>query len=233
MAWPNQLFAGRRLFSIFLDLFHKLGITKESYQKDLESAVNYLKAEFNDDTRRRAFEIARKLQNSRIVLLATAPWYVQLLKQTTMFFNEIAMVPTHRNLLHEFSHTEVAAYSAPQEKQSLVVFVDQDDDAYTHQKVATMERLFADKSLYQNHNIEFCRIDIDQDGFFKKFYFTHFFMVQIAYYLGQMANVTGRDLISIAAKNPWWSQESIAAHPSCIDIPGDLSESIKKSIEIV
>lgn len=28
-----------------------------------------------------------------------------------MFFNETAIIPTHRYLLHEFSRTEVAAYS--------------------------------------------------------------------------------------------------------------------------
>ena len=227
------LYHVQQFFSIFLDLFYKLGITPESYEDDLNSAVAFLKTEFDERTLSRAFDIAKKLQNSRIVLLATAPWYVQLLKQTTMFFNEIAMVPTHRNLLHEFSHTEVAAYSAPHEKQSLVVFLDKDDDEYTHQKVATMEHLFADTSLYQNQNIEFVRIDINQDDFFKKFYFTHFFMVQVSFYLGQMANVSGRDLISIAAKNPWWSQESIDEHPSCVDIPGDLSDNIKQSIQIV
>lgn len=226
------LYHVQQFFSIFLDLFYKLGITGDSYESDLKSAVDYLKNTFDEGTRRRAFDIAKRLQNSRIVLLATAPWYVQLLKQTTMFFNEIAMVPTHRNLLHEFSHTEVAAYSAPNEKQALIVFLDSDDDEYTHQKVATLERLFADKNLYQNQNIEFIRIDIDQDDFFKKFYFTHFFMVEVAFYLGQMANVTGRDLISIAAKNPWWSKESITEHPSCVDIPVDLSENIKRSIEI-
>lgn len=227
------LYHVQQFFSIFLDLFYRLGITSESYEDDLRSAVEYLKTEFTEETRKRAYDIAETLQKSRIVLLGTARWYVQLLKQTTMFFNEIAMVPTHRNLLHEFSHTEVAAYSAPAEKQSLVVFLDSDDDEYTHQKVATLERLFGDKTLYQNQNIEFVRIDINQPDFFKKFYFTHFFMVEVAFYLGQMANVSGRDLISIAAKNPWWSKESIDEHPSCVDIPGDLSDNIKKSIEIV
>ncbi|KAF5645087.1 bifunctional phosphoglucose phosphomannose isomerase [Fusarium sp. NRRL 52700] len=69
-----------------------------------------------------------------------------------MFFNEIAMVPTHRNLLHEFSHTEVAAYSNPTEKQAIVTFLDSNADQYTKD---------------MNKNIECINVDLSQDNFFK------------------------------------------------------------------
>ena len=226
------LYHVQQFFSIFLDLFYKLKITEKSYEDDLKEAVRYLSEKFDDETVNKAREIAARLEGSRIVFLATAKWYTQLLKQTTMFFNEIAMVPSHRNLLHEYSHTEVAAYSEPTEKQAIVVLLDSDDDEYTQNKVATLDKLFGDKSIDQNRNIEFVRIDLDQDDFFKKFYYAHFFMVYVAFFLGEISNVTGRDLISIAAKNPWWSEESIAKHPSCVDIPGDLSDSIHESIEL-
>jgi len=216
------LYHVQQFFAIFLDLFYKLKITNSSYRAELEESVEFLKKEFDEGTRQQAKAIAARLQGSRIVLLSTADWYVTLLKQTTMFFNEIAMVPTHRNLLHEFSHTEVATYSDPAEKQAIVTFRDSGVDDYTSNKIRTLAELFGDKSVPQNRNIEFVNIDLDQDGFFKKFFFGHFFSVYIAYYLGQYADVAGRDLISIAAKNPWWSKRSIELFPKCVDIPGNL-----------
>lgn len=216
------LYHVQQFFAIFLDLFHVLGITESSYRDELEECVRHLKHTFDGATLKRAEDIAERLQGSRIALLATADWYVALLKQTTMFFNEIAMVPTHRNLLHEFSHTEVAAYSDPAQKQAIVTIRDSSCDEYTKSKIDIMEKLFTEQ-VPQNQNIEFVIVDLDQDTFLKKFFFGHFFTVYIAYYLGRLADVTGRDLISIAAQNPWWSQQSIELFPSCVDIPSDLS----------
>jgi glucose/mannose-6-phosphate isomerase len=216
------LYHVQQFFSIFLDLFHKLKITKSTYHAELEDSVQFLKSEFNEATLKRAESIAERLRGSRIALLSTADWYTTLLKQTTMFFNEIAMVPTHRNLLHEFSHTEVAAYSNPAQKQAIITFLDSNADDYTKDKVKTLEGLFGGKDVPQNANIEFVNIDLDQSNFFRKFFFGHFFTVQIAYYLGIHSDVEGRDLISIAAKNPWWSQRNIELHPKCIDIPAEL-----------
>ncbi len=224
------LYHVQQFFAIFLDLFHQLGITQRSYKEELEESVTFLKNEFSEGTLKRAEAIAEKLRDSRIVLLGTADWYVTLLKQTTMFFNEIAMVPTHRNLLHEFSHTEVAAYSDPSGKQAMVVFRDANADDYTRNKIQTLEKLFGDKSVPQNRNIEFVTIDLDQENFFKKFFFGHFFTVYIAYYLGLHADVTGRDLISIAAGNPWWSQRSIELFPKCVDIPSSLEPTSAASV---
>jgi glucose/mannose-6-phosphate isomerase len=216
------LYHVQQFFAIFLDLFHRLGITPRSYREELEASVAFLKDEFHEGTLKKAEAVAVKLRDSRIALLGTADWYVTLLKQTTMFFNEIAMVPTHRNLLHEFSHTEVATYSDPSAKQAMVVFRDANADDYTLNKIRTLEELFGDKSIPQNKNIEFVTIDLDQEDFFKKFFFGHFFTVYVAYYLGLHADVAGRDLISIAAGNPWWSQRSIELFPKCVDIPSNL-----------
>jgi glucose/mannose-6-phosphate isomerase len=175
----------------------------------------------------RARDIAQKLRDCDIVFLATPRWYVPLLKQTTMCFNEIAMVPAHRNLLHEFSHTEVAAFSSPKNKLAIVVFKDIDEDEYTRDKVGILERVLGDKSHSKNKPIELIVVNLDQKDFFRKFFFAHFFMVYVAYYLGQYVDAEGRDLISITAGNPWWSQSAIEAHPSCINIPGKLSTEIE------
>jgi glucose/mannose-6-phosphate isomerase len=178
------LYHVQQFFSIFLDLFYELKITQSSYRDDLIESIDFLKREFNDETLRQAREIAERLQGSRIVLLGTANWYVTLLKQTTMFFNEIAMVPTHRNLLHEFTHTEVAAYSDPSEKQAIFIVTDSDADDYTKGKVQTLQDLFGNQNVHQNRNIEIVNLELNQKNFFERFFFGHFFTVYIAYYLG-------------------------------------------------
>ena len=173
------------------DLFHNLGITSSTYEERLQNSVAYLKGAFDDEPLQRAEDTAAKLLGSRIVLLGTADGHVTLLKQTTMFFNEIAMVPTHPNLLHEFSHTEVATYSDLTEKQAIVILSDTAADDDTKAKIQTLHDLFGDKSVEANRNIEIVEVNLDQDDFLKKFYFGHFFMVEVAYALGRMAEVEG------------------------------------------
>lgn len=226
------LYHVQQFFAIFLDLFYKLNITTSSYQHELKESVVFLKKTFDEATLKQAASIARRLEGSRIALLGTANWYTTLLKQTTMFFNEIAMVPTHRNLLHEFSHTEVAAYSDPSEKQAIITIIDEDADDYTKRKTQILEELFGDRSIPQNKNIEIINLVLDQPNFFQRFFFGHFFTVYVAYYLGKLADVSGRDLISIAAGNPWWSQRSIELFPKCVDIPSSLEPNDVNAVKV-
>jgi glucose/mannose-6-phosphate isomerase len=216
------LYHVQQFFSIFLDLFHKLKVIDSPFQKELVESVAFLKDKFNADTLKQTEDMALRLRDSDIVFLATAKWSGTLLKQVTMFFNEIAMVQAHRHLLHEWSHTEVAAFSNPAQKLAIVAFHDADEDDYTHQKIATMKRLFADKQIAQNKNIEFFTIDLNQKNFFQKYFYANFFTIYVAYHLGNYTNTEGRDLISITAGNPWWSQRSIEKFPNGVDIPGQL-----------
>lgn len=216
------LYHVQQFFSIFIDLFHKLNLIDSAYESELIDSVKFLKEHFDEKTIAQAKEIARRLHGCEIAFLATPKWYVPLLKQVTMFFNEIAMVPAHRNLLHEFTHTEVAAFSEPRNKLAIVTFRDSDEDRYTWEKVDILAEVLGDKTVERNEKIEFVNIELDQKDFFQKFFFAHFFSVYVAYYLGQLNDAEGRDLISITAGNPWWSQRSIELFPKCTDIPGSL-----------
>lgn len=216
------LYHVQQFFSIFLDLFHKLGLTDRDYHAELEGTVEFLKQKFDTETLTMSKRLAEKMQDSSIVFLSSAKWYGTLLKQVTMFFNEIAMTAAHRHLLHEWSHTEVAAYSNPDRKLAIVTFRDANDDDYTREKVEILKRLFADKSIPQNANVEFVNIELDQENFIQKYMFANFFAIQAAYHLSLYNDTEGRDLISRAAGNPWWSQKNIEAHPDCRAIPGQL-----------
>jgi len=216
------LYHVQQFFSIFIDLFYKLKLIKSDYQQELKDSVEFLKNTFDAKKIKETERVAEQMRDSEIVFLATPKWYVPLLKQTTMFFNEIAMVPAHRNLLHEYTHTEVAAFSNPKNKLSIMVLSDEDDDQYTKDKTAILTRVFGDKKIPQNKNIEFIDLHMNQKNFFQKFFYAHFFNIYVAYFLGIYTDATGRDLISITAGNPWWSQKAIEAFPKCIDIPGNL-----------
>lgn len=217
------LYHVQQFFSIFLDLFKTIGLTDYDYAAELEDSVDFLKRKFGDETLASAKQLATSMQDSSIVFMSSAKWYGTLLKQVTMFFNEIAMAPAHRHLLHEWSHTEVAAYSDPKGKLTIVTFRDANDDEYTREKVDILERLFADGSIPQNRNITFFNLELDQKDFIQKYFFANFFAIQVAYHLALYNDTTGRDLISRAAGNPWWSQRTIEAHPDCRTIPSALA----------
>jgi len=225
------LYHVQQFFAIFIDLFHKLNLIKSDYHEELKDSVEFLKSVFDAKKLKETERVAERMRDSEIVFLATPKWYVPLLKQTTMFFNEIAMVPAHRNLLHEFTHTEVAAFSSPKQKLSIVVFSDVDDDSYTKEKTAILTKVFDDKKVAQNKKIEFIDIKLDQKNFFQKFFYAHFYSVYVAYYLGIYNDAEGRDLISITAGNPWWSKKSIEAFPKCVDIPGNLKGIEKDTLD--
>ncbi len=114
------------------------------------------------------------------------------------------------------------AFSDPRQPLAIIVFIDADDDDYSREKVATMERVFADKAALQNRGVQFMKVVLDQGDFCQKYLFGNFLMMHVAFHLGCRVNTAGRDLISITAGNPWWSQASIERFPRCVDIPTDL-----------
>lgn len=203
------LFHVPQYFSILLDLFFQLGILKSNYQTQLAQAVESLKREFTPDKIHSAERIANSLQHREIVFIASPKWYVSLLKLADMHFNEMAMVPAHRNYFHEFTHSEVAVFSDPPRPLAIVLFRDANGDKYIQDKMDRFIQLITDKKAEQNKKITLVEIKLNQDGFLDKFFSTLLYLNHIAYFLGVYSDVKSRELISTAAGNPWYNQNTI------------------------
>ncbi len=196
-------------FSILLDVFYKLGTLYTNYYDQLSDTVKYLKNEFNDSKVNKAKQIAENLIDKNIILLASPKWYLTLLKLVKMHLNEIAMVPAHRNYIHEFWHSEIASLTDPKIKHSLLIFSDNEyDDDYTRQKIKVLIDLFS-QDIKENKNISVNLIEMNQNNFLKKFFSTLLFVQYITYYLWLYYNTKSREIISIAAGNPWYNINTI------------------------
>lgn len=216
------LYHVQQFLAIFMDLFHELGLLPTDERATLDHAAAWLRTTFTpavvEDCRLRA----SRLEHASITFLSSARWFGTLLKQVTMFFNEIAMVPAHRHLLHEWSHTEVAAFSNPAHPIAIVVFVDPDDDEYTQAKLARMRDVFGRLETAANRNVRYEEVTLSAPNFVTKYLLGNFLMMHTAFQLGLITNTRGRDLISTIAGNPWWSQAAIDRHPENGDIPSTL-----------
>ncbi|MFA5029337.1 MAG: SIS domain-containing protein [Patescibacteria group bacterium] len=202
------LFHAPQYFSILLNIFHKLGLLKTNFQKEIGEAAKFVQREFSKQKIEEAKTIAKQLQDKDIILLASPKWQLSLLKLAKMHINEMAMAPAHRNYFHEFGHSEVAVFTDPKEKHALWLFSDKNEDAYTKNKIGNLTKLLTQK-IPQNKNITLVTTKLDQDNFFKQFFATLQFVQYVSYFLGVYYDYTSRELISTSAGNPWYNQKTI------------------------
>jgi len=135
-----------------------------------------------------------------------------------MFFNEIAMVPTHRNLLHEFTHTEVAAYSDPSRKQAVITFLDSDVDDYTRGKVATLAQLFDDKAVPRTSTSSSSTSTSTRTTSSRSSCSPTSSPSTSPTTSANSPTSPPRPHLD-RRQQPWWSQRSIELFPKCVDIP--------------
>ncbi|HCW32111.1 MAG: bifunctional phosphoglucose/phosphomannose isomerase, glucose/mannose-6-phosphate isomerase [Candidatus Peregrinibacteria bacterium GW2011_GWF2_39_17] len=202
------LFHAPQYFSILLDIFHKLGLLKTNFQKDIGEAAKFIEREFSDKKIDEAKKVAKQLQDKDIILLASPKWYLSLLKLIKMHVNEMAMAPCHRNYFHEFGHSEVAILTDPKEKHGLWFFSDKNEDDYTKKKMDNLIKLLTAK-VPQNKNVAIAITELNQGNFFKQFFSTLQFIQYVSYFLGVYYDYESRELISTAAGNPWYNQKTI------------------------
>jgi len=199
-------------FVILLDIFFKLGLIKRSFEKELTHTARYIKKEFNQEKIKTAKQTAKKLKNRQIVFLANPQWHLTLLRLVVMHFNEMAATSACANLFHEFTHCEVTSFSAPKMKLAAVIFQDSSEDEYSKNKMENLVDTLSQKhkrltqDFSRGKNIEIVKVNLNQDSFLKKLFFSLLLMQYVAYFLGCDYNIKSRQLISQTSFNPWYSK---------------------------
>ncbi|GAA0473889.1 SIS domain-containing protein [Streptomyces sp. NPDC046215] len=204
------LFHVGQYFAILLDMFFELGLISQDFGPEVAALPDHLETDFTAAHRELARTAAARSRDANVIMLASPLWHESLLKLAKMHLNEMAMVPATRNFFHEFCHSEVATLSDPTRKHSVLIFQDDQDDAYTRQKMTNLVGLLT-SDLPQNRNIEVTEIPLTQPTFMRK-YFTALELVQyLTLDLGRYRDTTSRNLISEAAGNPWYHGDTIRA----------------------
>lgn len=202
------LFHAPQYFVILLDLLFELGFIASNYQKQISVAAKWSQKALSHTQIINAQSVALQLRNKDIILLASAKWYISLLKLVKMHINEMAMAPAHRNFVREFGHSEVGVLTSPKQKQALWLFVDGKEDVYTKNKMRKLVSVLT-KKIPQNKNVTVVQTMLGQTDFFKQFFYTLQFVQYVVYFLGVYYNFTSRELISTIAGNMWYSAKTI------------------------
>jgi glucose/mannose-6-phosphate isomerase len=198
------LFHLPQYFAILLDVFEKLGVLSSNYNDVIKETVPRLT--LAHDRTQLARHIASDLIDRNIIILTTAKWFMPLTHAFDMHFNEIAMVPSHANYIHEFSHSEVATCSDPSIKHALLIFKEETEDGYTTNKINNIQNLFSNAP-----NVIVFIITLKNTHFIEQFFDILLFVQYIVYYLGSHYNTQSRELISLTTGNSYYSTSTIKA----------------------
>ncbi len=204
------LFHVGQYFAILIKMFYELGLVEQDRTGEVSALVDQLSEDFDAELAQTAIEAARRAENANIIMVASPKWHESLLKLAKMHFNEIAMVPATRNFFHEFCHSEVATLSDPDHRHLVLIFCDDEEDAYTVQKRENLVSLLQ-SPLPQNRNIEVVQIRLDQPSFMRKYFTALEFVQRVTLDVGKFHQTQSRDLISEAAGNPWYHSTVVAA----------------------
>jgi len=199
------LFHVPQYFSILLRIFHELKILPSDYYNELETTAKYLETQ-QTQIRDWGKKTAKILQDSEIVLLATPKWHLALLKLALMHLNEMSMVSAHRNYFHEFCHSEIAIFSHPNSKKSVLLVRGSGEDDYSLKKMDNLVSLIQNEV---NEHIEIVELSVKRSNFFFEFFEMLLMINELAFNLGKELDTPSRELISQAAENPWYNQETI------------------------
>ena len=199
------LFHVPQFFSILIDICYHLGFLFSNFEKELKETEKYLQKFLTKEKLIEAKKLANYLFDKDIILIATPQIYLIFLKLFKMHLNEIAMAPAHRNMFHEFSHSEVAVCTNPTRKQLLWFFLNDNEDEYTENKFENVKKLMTEKIL-ENKNISIQETRIKSNDFFNNFFGNLLFNSYVVYYLGLLYDTHSRDLISQSLGNLWYKK---------------------------
>lgn len=194
-------------FVILLQIFFEGKILNRNYRDEIKSSIKFMEKNFTEKQINTAQNLSKNFHGKDIILLANPKWYVGLLKLVKMHLNEIAMVPAHKNYIHEFGHSEIGILNNPSRSQALWIFKSEEEDSYTEKKLARLKQSLT-KNIPENQNIFHHTTFVGGDNFFQQFFSTLLFVQYVTYFLGHKNSINSRELISYVSGNDWYSAEN-------------------------
>jgi len=202
------LFHVTQYFAILLRILDELGALPPGAEVETGTLAERLRQR-RSEARSRGQALALAARDANVLMVAPPVWHDALLKLCKMHLNEIAMVPAGRNLLNEFCHSEIATLSDPERRHVVLVFQDKDADDYT---TAKAERLLELLGLGSPGDLVSARrVDLAGDTFAEKLFAALDVVQHMTLELARWRAPESRDLISLAAGNPWYHSATIQA----------------------
>ncbi|MEV6716300.1 SIS domain-containing protein [Lentzea sp. NPDC051208] len=200
------LFHVAEFFSSSLNILRALGVVSEPYADRLPDVSRFLLANRESN---HAKELAVRLRDSRILFLGEPAITGSIVRIARMYLNEIAMMPSSVNLLHEFTHSEIASFAELQDRHHILLLTHPEAHPFERSRVERTVELL--RECPSREAVKCTVIEMKGATFLERAFWAMFFLNDVFGDLAAHYDRRSFQLISRSSGNPWYNQDTIAA----------------------
>ncbi|WP_434054683.1 MAG: SIS domain-containing protein [Roseibium sp.] len=210
------LFSAVEFFASATAICHELGILSGSSDAVLERAGSFMA---RNGKQAEAEALAERLVGRDILVLSNPVWDESVVKLIRMYFNEIAMVNIAANLIHEFTHSQIAAVGPTSRKLAILILRTPSGHPFEEDRVEATKALLA--SCPSAANVDIHEFKAPEGPLLDTTLHTLHFFATVAAHLSEIDEKPSFELISNASGNPWYNQGSITDRGDRTRLNGD------------
>ncbi|WP_306142239.1 SIS domain-containing protein [Roseibium sp. MMSF_3412] len=210
------LFSAVEFFASATAICRELGILSGSSQAVLERAGTFLTAH---QTPAAAEALAERLVGRDLLVLSNPVWDESVVKLIRMYFNEIAMANIATNLIHEFTHSQIAAVGPTARPLAILILRTPSGNPFEEDRVKATKALLA--TCPSAANVDIHEFHAPEGPLLDTTLHTLHFFATVAAHLAEIDEKPSFELISNASGNPWYNQGSIRDRGDRTRLDGD------------
>ncbi|WP_299477879.1 SIS domain-containing protein [uncultured Roseibium sp.] len=210
------LFSAVEFFASATAICRELGILSETSDSLLKRAGQFLS---DHEDLSGAAALAERLVGRDLLVLSNPVWDESVVKLIRMYFNEIAMVNIAANLIHEFTHSQIAAVGPTSRPLSILILRTPSGHAFEEERVAAMKSLLS--TCPSAGNVDVHEFKAPGGPLLDTSLHTLHFFASVAAHLSEIDEKPSYELISNASGNPWYNQGSIKDRGDRTRLAGD------------
>nr|WP_319384732.1 SIS domain-containing protein [uncultured Roseibium sp.] len=210
------LFSAVEFFASATAICRELGILDDTNESLLDRAGTFLADNANPA---KAVALAERLAGRDILVLSNPVWDESVVKLIRMYFNEIAMVNIATNLIHEFTHSQIAAVGPTSRRLAILILRTPAGNPFEEDRVEATKTLLA--GCPSAANVDIHEFMAPEGPLLDATLHTLHFFATVAAHLSEIDEKPSFELISNASGNPWYNQGSIRDRGDRTRLDGD------------